>query len=371
MFASEGLRGRPLLISGPCAAEDAGQVWETAVALKALGAVDLFRAGVWKPRTRPDAFEGRGEVALPWLQRIQQELGLPVCIEVATARHVELALKAGIAVLWLGARTTVNPFAVQEIADALQGVDIPVMVKNPVNPDLDLWIGAMERLHRGGIRKMAAIHRGFSVYQTKPYRNEPQWELAIELRRRLPQLPLFTDPSHMAGRRAYVAELAQQALDLQTQGLMVEVHPEPQRALSDAAQQLKPEDFAELLGRLVVRKNKPTAAEQVHFMAQPRADIDALDAQLLSILAQRMATVRNLGVYKSTENLSILQMERWQAIRESCLARAEALELSEGFIEQLMRLVHNEAIRQQMALYGTIGQGAELAPSLRGQDAIR
>lgn len=341
----------PFLIAGPCAAESREQVLETAQALQRSGKIQLFRAGVWKPRTRPNSFEGLGEQALPWLQEVQQELGLPTCIEVATGQHVEQALKYGIKVLWIGARTTVNPFAVQEIADALQGVKIPVMVKNPVNPDLELWLGAFERLMRAGVQELAAIHRGFSVYNSPKYRNEPQWEIPIELRRRCQGLTILSDPSHIGGRRHLLLELAQQALDLDFDGLMIETHPQPDEAWSDAKQQITPAAFLELLEQLVLRQGQTTDPWVLEQLQQHRQVIDSLDSQLLALLGQRMEEVRQIGEYKNEQNMAILQLQRWEEILQTSLGQAAQHELSPLFVEQLMRLVHNEAIRQQMKLY--------------------
>lgn len=288
-------QGERLMIAGPCSAETREQVLNTCLDIAARGKARLLRAGVWKPRTRPNSFEGVGEAALPWLAEVRQLTGLPVCIEVAAPEHVELALRYGVDVLWIGARTTVNPFAVQALADALRGCDVPVMVKNPVNPDLELWIGALERLHGAGLRRLAAIHRGFSVYNEARYRNAPLWELALELRRRLPQLPLLCDPSHIAGKREYLYEIAQQAIDLQMDGLMLETHCDPDRAWSDARQQVTPAQWASLLDRLVLRRPHPDTPYLEEQLEELRRQIDQTDMELLRMLGERMRIARLLS----------------------------------------------------------------------------
>jgi chorismate mutase len=337
------------LISGPCSAETEQQVVETALSVAQTGA-NLFRAGVWKPRTRPNSFEGVGEAAFAWLRTARQLTGLPFCIEIASARHVEIALKNGADVLWIGARTTVNPFAVQEIADALRGIDIPVMVKNPVNPDLELWIGAIERLYQSGLRRIAAVHRGFSVYQKTRYRNEPLWEIATELRRRIPALSIITDPSHIAGDAALLAEVAQTACDIGTDGFMFETHCQPAAAWSDAKQQIRPETLSQLLLELSPREESSENSLFQRNLAQLRSEIDRLDYQTLDLLSQRMALVRLIGEFKREHNIAIVQMARWAEIFSSRSQKAEELQIGREFISELLRAIHKESISQQTAI---------------------
>ncbi|MEX2589730.1 MAG: bifunctional 3-deoxy-7-phosphoheptulonate synthase/chorismate mutase type II, partial [Chitinophagales bacterium] len=304
---------RPFYIAGPCSAESEEQVFDTAKSLKSIG-IDLFRAGIWKPRTRPNSFEGIGAVGLPWLKRVKDELNLPITIEVANPRHVELALEYGIDVLWIGARTTVNPFQVQEIAEALKGVDIPVIVKNPVNPDINLWIGAFERLNNVGITKLAAMHRGFSTYEKSVFRNAPQWEIPIDLKRRLPHLPIFCDPSHIMGKREGLGEVAQKALDLNYNGIMLETHPNPAKAWSDPEQQVTPRQLNEMLGKLVIRQQATDISAAKNELEKLRANIDRIDYLTLDLLAERMDVARKIGAYKKENNITILAPERWDEI---------------------------------------------------------
>lgn len=346
---------KPLLISGPCSAETREQVLQTCTQIANLG-VDILRAGIWKPRTRPGSFEGLGEVALPWLKEAGEQTGLPTCCEIANAQHVELALNHGIDVLWIGARTTVNPFAVQEIADALKGVDIPVMIKNPVNPDLELWIGAIERVYQAGIRKLLAIHRGFSVYNAPKYRNQPQWEIPIELHRRIPNLEIICDPSHIAGKRKLLHEIAQHALDLNFDGLMIESHITPDTAWSDAKQQVTPVGLAALLNALVTRNLDTDNADYLQKINHFRTLIDKLDTQTLELLAQRMDIVRKIGLYKKESNIAILQIERWINVRAGALQKAEGSQLSEAFVEDLINTIHKESIRQQTTIMHQMDQ---------------
>ena len=306
---------RPLIIAGPCSAETEEQVMNTAVALSKNG-VPVFRAGIWKPRTKPGGFEGVGVDGLPWLQRVKAETGMFVGTEVATAKHIEEALNHGIDILWIGARTSANPFAMQEIADALQGVDIPVLVKNPVNPDIELWIGAMERLYNAGIRRLGAIHRGFSTYDKKIYRNLPQWNIPIELRRRYPNLPIICDPSHIGGKRELIAPLCQQAMDLGFDGLMIESHCNPDKAWSDAAQQLTPDILDYVIDTLVVRDMK-TETESLTTL---RKQIDSTDNDLLELLAKRMRISREIGQYKKEHNIQVLQ-----SVTEGLLIREKTI----------------------------------------------
>ena len=335
----------PLIIAGPCSAESEEQIVSTAQALATAG-VRVFRAGVWKPRTKPGGFEGVGSVGLAWLQRVQREIGMYTATEVATPQHVEEALRAGVDMLWIGARTSASPFAMQLIADALQGVDIPVLVKNPVNPDLELWIGAMERLYNAGLRRIAAIHRGFSSYETHAYRNEPQWYIPIELRRRLPSLPIIGDPSHIGGRRDLIAPLAQEAMDLGFDGLIIETHISPDDALSDAAQQITPTTLQEILSHLVIRKT----VMSTEVLSDLRRRIDTLDNELIDLLARRMHVSREIGVYKSENNMPILQTHRYDEILNKRMAQASDLQMSPQFIKSILQAIHEESVRQQVEI---------------------
>ena len=336
----------PFLIAGPCSAETEEQVLETARRLADAG-VDLFRAGVWKPRTRPGAFEGNGATALPWLRQVKQETGLRITIEVANGNQVYEALKHGIDVLWVGARSTVNPFSVQEIADALRGVDVPVLVKNPVNPDLDLWVGAIERIRNAGVTQIGAIHRGFSAYAKSKFRNAPYWEIPIELRRRIPDLPLICDNSHICGNREDLLEVAQQAFDLNYDGLMTEVHPTPDDAWSDAKQQITPFVYREMLQRLVVRRETTDNPEFLEHIENLRHKIDEIDMELLNLLARRMRVAEDIGRYKLRNNISILQSTRWNEILEKGYQQGRLRGLNNEFIEKYLTAVHQESIAHQ------------------------
>lgn len=338
---------RKLIIAGPCGAETEDQVMETARAIARIGKVALFRSGVWKPRTRPGAFEGLGETALGWLQQVKKETGLPVTVEVATAEHVELALRYGVDVLWIGARTTVNPFSVQEIADALQGVDVPVLVKNPVHPDIQLWIGALERINRAGIKKLGAIHRGFHTAIKSQYRNAPMWELAIELKASCPQLPLICDPSHISGRRDLIEEVAQRALDLDMDGLMIEAHRDPATALSDAAQQLTPSMLANLLDKLVIRDASIGDAGFEHMLSTLREVIDEIDQEMLQALGRRMQVVERIGEFKRDHSVTILQIDRWLEILRTRTQAGESLGIDRDIVVELCQLLHKASIRRQ------------------------
>lgn len=340
-------KGSKLLIAGPCSAETEEQVMQTAQQLKESTSIDLFRAGIWKPRTRPNSFEGIGETGLEWLINAGRYLGVPVTTEVANAKHVELALKAGVDVLWIGARTTVNPFAVQEIADAIGGADVPVMVKNPVNPDLELWIGAFERLEQAGIKRLSAIHRGFSVYRHPKYRNVPNWEMPIALKERRPDIQLICDPSHITGNRNLLQEVSQKALDLNFDGLMIETHPTPDQAWSDAAQQLTPEKLGEMIRALVVRSNKLDSTADAG-LADLREKIGLLDDRLFEILTTRMDLSEQVGLFKLKENITILQEEHWKRSISGRLDKAAELGLSEKFVRMVMDAIHQESIRHQM-----------------------
>ncbi|MFN8865530.1 MAG: chorismate mutase [Flavobacteriales bacterium] len=337
---------RPFLISGPCSAETEEQVLATATRLKATGLVHALRAGLWKPRTRPDSFEGVGKDGIPWLIAAREATGIPVMTEVATTEHVELCLNAGIDMLWIGARTTVNPFSVQEIAEALRGVDIPVLVKNPMNADLQLWIGGIERIHRSGVRRIAAIHRGFSFYGEKRYRNRPLWEIPIGLKSLHPEIPIFCDPSHITGRRAMLAEVAQQAMDLGMNGLMIESHITPDEAWSDAAQQITPEALAELIGQLQLRTARPDqfTSDELELL---RAEIDKFDEEIIGLIAQRMMVSERVGEYKAVHHMQPFDVERWNEIRRTRSGWAKDLGLSDEFIMRYLEQLHNESLRRQ------------------------
>ena len=336
---------RPIVISGPCSAETEEQVMETAKGLSEKG-IKIFRAGIWKPRTKPGGFEGVGVEGLPWLKRVKDETGMLVSTEVATAKHVFECLKAGIDILWIGARTTANPFAVQEIADALKGVDIPVFIKNPVNPDLELWIGAMERINNAGLKRLAAIHRGFSSYDKKIYRNPPQWHIPIELRRRIPNLPIFCDPSHMGGRRELIAPICQQAMDLGYDGIVTETHCNPDAAWSDAKQQITPEVFHYILNLLVIRKE----SQSTESLSILREQIDECDNTLIELLAKRMRVSREIGVFKKEHDMTILQTGRYNEILHKRGAQGSLCGMDAGFIKQVFEAIHEESVRQQMEI---------------------
>ncbi len=336
---------RPIVISGPCSAETEEQVMSTARNLAAEG-IKIFRAGIWKPRTKPGGFEGIGEKGLAWMQEVKQETGMLTTTEVATAKHVELALKAGIDILWIGARTTANPFAVQEVADSLRGVDIPVFVKNPVNPDLELWIGAMERLNAAGIKRIAAIHRGFTAYEKVIYRNLPMWHIPIELMRRIPDLPIFCDPSHMGGRRELVAPLSQQAMDLGFYGLMIESHCEPDKAWSDAKQQITPDVLSFILDKLIIR-NTSEATESLRAL---RKQIDALDDKIIEVLSKRMRISREIAEYKKEHNMAVVQPGRYDEIISKRGAQGILCGMSSDFMRSVFESIHEESVRQQIEL---------------------
>ncbi len=334
---------RPMVIAGPCSAETEEQTLNTARQLHAQG-IKIFRAGIWKPRTKPGGFEGNGEPALEWMKEVKKETGMYVSTEVATAKHVELALKYGVDLLWVGARTTADPFAVQEIADTLKGVDIPVLVKNPVNPDLELWIGALERLNNAGITQLGAIHRGFSSYDKKLYRNLPQWHIPIELHRRLPNLPIICDPSHISGRRDLIAPLCQQAMDLQFDGLIVESHCDPDKAWSDASQQVTPEVLSLILDSLVVRTTN-ASTENINAL---RKQIDEIDMSILEILAKRMRISREIGQYKKEHDMPILQSQRYDEIISKRVADGKTMSMGEDFLNAIFEAIHEESVRQQV-----------------------
>jgi len=337
---------RPMIIAGPCSAETEEQVMETARKLASEG-IKIFRAGVWKPRTKPGGFEGNGSMAFPWLKKVKAELGMYVAIEVATAAHVREALANDVDILWIGARTTANPFAVQEVADALEGTDIPVLIKNPVNPDLDLWIGAVERVYNAGIRKIGVIHRGFSSYDKKIYRNLPQWHIPIELHRQIPNLPIICDPSHIGGRRELIAPLCQQAMDLNFDGLIVESHCNPEKAWSDAAQQVTPEVLDFILNTLVIRTDLTQSTES---LAALRRQIDELDNNLLELLARRMRVSREIGLYKKEHNMPILQAQRYDEILHKRIDQAEQMGMDGEFMKTVLVAIHEESVRHQQEI---------------------
>lgn len=334
---------RPVVIAGPCSAETEEQVMATARELAKNG-VKIFRAGIWKPRTKPGGFEGVGEQGLAWLRRVKEETGMLVATEVATKQHVKAALDAGVDVLWIGARTSANPFAMQEIADALEGKDVPVLVKNPVNPDLELWIGAMQRLYNAGLRRIGAIHRGFSAYGKHLYRNMPQWHIPIELRRRLPNLTIFCDPSHIGGKRELVAPLSQQAMDMGFDGLIIESHCEPDSAWSDKSQQVTPEVLNFILHTLVVRDSVQTTES----LALLRQQIDQIDSELLEALSKRMRVSREIGQYKKEHSMPVVQTGRYDDILNSRARSAEELGMSGEFMKVVYQAIHEESVRQQI-----------------------
>jgi chorismate mutase len=338
---------RPLIISGPCSAETEEQVIETATRLANTGKVDMLRAGIWKPRTRPGSFEGIGTKGLPWLQQARKITGLPTAIEVATGKQVEDALHFDVDVLWIGARTTVNPFSVQEVADALRGAKVPVLIKNPINPDLELWTGAVERVAKAGISQIGLIHRGFSSYGNTEYRNAPMWHLAIEMKRRNPGMMLINDPSHICGRRDILLDVAQKAIDLDYDGLMIESHIDPDKAWSDAKQQVTPEKLAEMLGEIIWRKEDINSEEYHAALEKLRQQINHLDDELMQILGQRMKIAENIGQYKKENNITILQTNRWNEILDRAFVKGEKLGLSKEFITKYFDAVHMESISHQ------------------------
>jgi len=338
---------RPLIISGPCSAETEEQTVQTIERLAKTGKVDMVRAGIWKPRTRPGSFEGIGTKGLPWLQRARQLTGLPVMVEVATGKQVEDALHFDIDVLWIGARTTVNPFSVQEVADALRGVDVPVMVKNPINPDIELWTGAVERVAKAGIKQIGLIHRGFSSYGNTEYRNAPMWHLAIEMKRRTPGLMMINDPSHISGRRDILLDVAQKAIDLDMDGLIIETHIDPDKAWSDAKQQITPERLAELLDSIKWRHETTTEKDFITALEKLREQINHIDDELIQLLGQRMKIADLIGEYKKANNITILQTNRWNSILEKAFAKGDKLNLSKEFITKYYDAVHMESINHQ------------------------
>jgi chorismate mutase len=336
---------KPLFMAGPCSAESEEQMLETAQKLEKSG-VQIFRAGVWKPRTRANQFEGVGNIGLGWLKNIKQETGLLTSTEVAQVKHVYEALKVGIDILWIGARTTANPFAVQEIADALKGVNIPVFIKNPINPDVELWIGAIERINKAGIDKIGAVHRGFSSFDASLFRNIPKWQIPIELKRRLPNLPILSDPSHIGGRRNLIQTLSQKALDLAFDGLMVEVHNNPDCALSDAKQQITPESFNEMKEKLVFRKGKPEN-NSMDELEDLRYKIDYYDKEIIKLLGKRMQEAEAIGKYKLANKMTVLQSKRWDQLLDKNIKKGQEQNLSEAFISSVFKAIHQESINKQ------------------------
>jgi chorismate mutase len=341
-------KSRPFIISGPCSAETEVQMMETAIHLSKIPQVGLFRAGIWKPRTRPGSFEGVGTKGLKWLRQVKAETGLLVGTEVANEKHVYEALKYGVDLIWIGARTSVNPFTVQEIADALNGVDVMVLVKNPINPDIDLWTGAVERIAKAGIKKLGAIHRGFSTYEKTKYRNQPNWQLPIELRRRIPGLPIICDPSHIAGSREYLFEISQKAMDLNFDGLIIESHIDPDNAWSDALQQITPNNLRDLLHKLVLRNPDPKDPKLLDVLGELRQQIDVFDDHLIDLMEKRMKVAETIGKFKKENNITILQSTRWDQIIKKAVIKGEAKGLSPELIDSIFKAIHQESINHQM-----------------------
>lgn len=344
----------PLIIAGPCSAESEDQVMQTAKQIADLGKVSIYRAGVWKPRTRPGNFEGVGEEALQWLKQIKAETGLLTAVEVANADHLEKAIKADIDILWIGARTTSNPFSVQELADRLKGYDKPIMVKNPINPDVQLWVGALERFNKAGVTKLAAIHRGFYPFEATTLRNIPKWEIPIELKSICHDLPIICDPSHIAGNTEYIPEIAQKAMDLNMAGLMIETHYDPTVALSDMFQQLTPKMLGELLNSIIYRRSSSNNDGFESVLETLREQIDSIDKQMLELLSQRMNVVEDIGKYKSKNEVTILQLRRWEKIISTRIKLGKKLGLTEDFVKKLLQLVHKESIQRQTEVMNKI-----------------
>ncbi len=349
----------PLIIAGPCSAESEEQIMQTAKEIAALGKIKVFRSGIWKPRTRPGNFEGVGEEGLQWLQNVKKETGLLTAIEVANPEHAELAIKYNVDILWIGARTTSNPFSIQELADYLKGYDKPLMVKNPINPDVSLWVGALERFHKAGINKLAAIHRGFYPFEATTLRNIPKWEVAIELKSMCHDLPIICDPSHIAGNTDFIGEISQKALDLNMDGLMIETHYNPTVALSDMNQQLTPKELDSLLDELIFRRTTTKDADFTSILETLRSKIDSIDQQMLELLSQRMNTVEEIGKYKSKNEVTILQLRRWENIMSTRLKLGKSLGLTEDFIKKLLQLVHKESIQRQTEVMNKMTSSAK------------
>ncbi|MCK9205876.1 MAG: bifunctional 3-deoxy-7-phosphoheptulonate synthase/chorismate mutase type II [Salinivirgaceae bacterium] len=347
-FKNWGLQNtaRPLIIAGPCSAESEEQVMDTARQLKAMN-IEVYRAGIWKPRTRPNSFEGVGSIGLEWLKLVQKEVGMKVSTEVANVKHVYEALRFGVDIIWIGARTSANPFAMQEIADALKGVDIPVFIKNPVNPDVELWMGAIERIQGAGITRVGAIHRGFSTFDKTRYRNAPQWQLPIELRQKMPNIPMICDPSHIGGRRDILQEISQKAMDLNYDGLIIETHCNPDKAWSDAKQQITPTELGKLIGKLVLRSVNSDNVDFIHNLEDLRHQIDKYDDELLNILEERMKVAEKIGEYKKKNNITILQPDRWHEILDKVLEKGKNRDLSDEFLANIFKAIHQESINKQ------------------------
>lgn len=347
----EYLKESPMLIAGPCSAESEQQVLEIAKSLKDAGQTSIFRAGIWKPRTRPGSFEGVGEIGLPWLKKVKQEFGLPVSIEVAKPSHVEKALEAEIDVLWVGARTSANPFAIQDIADSLRGVDIPVLVKNPVNPDVALWIGAIERLEQAGVKDIGAIHRGVSQFEKTNYRNNPEWQMAIKFREFLPGLLLLNDPSHISGDRALVGRVSQMAMNLDFDGLMIETHCNPDQAWSDAAQQMKPSDLKQIIDGLTLKAEQPYGIN-LHGIEELRNLINKTDCEIIELLNIRMKVIQDIATFKRDNKMTVFQPERWSDLLNHHLKLAEEIGLNPNFVKKIYHLIHQESIDNQQDAIG-------------------
>ncbi len=353
-FNSWGIsKNKPLIISGPCSAESENQILSIGKELKEIG-VEVFRAGIWKPRTRPNSFEGVGAIGLPWLQNLKQQYGFKLAVEVANAKHVNQALKSNIDILWVGARTTVNPFAVQEIADSLEGVDVPVLIKNPINPDVNLWQGAIERIQGAGIDKVAAVHRGFSTFDKSNYRNLPMWQIPIELKRRMPQLPMICDPSHIGGKRSMIHQISQKAMDLNYDGLMIESHVDPDNAWSDSMQQITPDELNTILNELVYKVVDFDDANFKNDLRDLRSQIDHFDNELFSVLQQRMKVAVQIGEYKRKNNITVLQPRRWNEILSKIIQQGEEHDLSSEFVKRIFSAIHQESINKQTAIVNRV-----------------
>ncbi len=338
----------PIIIAGPCSAENEKQVLETAKQLDKINKVKIFRAGIWKPRTRPGSFEGKGEEALKWLQKVKSETNLKTCVEVASPEHTKLAIKYGVDILWIGARTVANPFAIQAVADTLKNYDIPVMIKNPINPDIELWQGAIERINRAGINRIAAIHRGFYPFEKTNLRNIPKWEIPIELKTRFNNLPIIGDPSHISGTTEYIKDISQKGLDLNFDGLMIETHINPKEALSDAKQQLTPSELNSLISKLHFRANN--TVNNIAEIELLREQIDSVDNQMLELLAKRMDIIENIGNYKKENEIPVFQLRRWEEIINTRKKFGEGLGLNKEFIKKILQLIHKESIMRQNKL---------------------
>ncbi len=352
-----GVKDRPMIVAGPCSAESEEQIMDVAGAL-ANKHIDIMRAGIWKPRTRPNAFEGIGEEGLKWMKAAKDKYGMKIGTEVANPEHVELALKYGVDVLWLGARTTVNPFSVQEIADSLKGVDVPVMIKNPINPDVNLWIGAIERISQAGITKLAAIHRGTSSYDKIKYRNKPMWQMAIELKRNIQNIPIINDPSHIGGKREYIQEVCQRAMDLGMDGLMIETHPNPDAAWSEAAQQVTPDRLSEILSSLKIRNISTDNVDFNQSLDDLRERIDAVDREILEALSERMNIVTNIGEYKRDNNITTLQLNRWDALLNDRISKGEKLNLPAELVQEVYKSIHKISVKHQSDIMNQIDANA-------------